>query len=304
MAEQQIFLHPLVIVNISDQFTRAVMKEKEPRVYGGIVGRQQGKRIEILHSFEFLLDENKQVNSTYILQRGRQFYRVFEGMDVLGWYVTGNTTAPRDEDMEVHQQIESLTDLVQGDTFGDTTQINFSESPLLLCLNIAPAEKSRDLPIGIYENSLSIIEGKPKSSFKAVNFTIQTTEIERIGVDHVANISRPGASLLQGHLSSMHSAIKMLSSRISLLRRYVEEVKAGKLPADPAVMRDINSICRQLPAINSNEFKVEFLSEYNDALLLTYMATLTKASVATVDMLEKFNNTYDRQGRGHRGMIF
>lgn len=92
-------------------------------------------------------------------------------------------------------QIESLTDLPQTETFGDNTQINFSESPLFLCLNTEPEDKQKDLPMKLYENSLSIVDGKPKSSFRDVQFIIQTSEIERIGVDHVANISRPGASL-------------------------------------------------------------------------------------------------------------
>jgi COP9 signalosome complex subunit 6 len=91
--------------------------------------------------------------------------------------------------------MESLPDLPQEETFGDTTQINFSESPLFLVLNTSPQDKQRDLPIQLYENSLTIVEGKPKSSFKSVSFTIQTSEIERIGVDHMANITRSGASL-------------------------------------------------------------------------------------------------------------
>jgi len=307
MSELQIFLHPVVVVNVTDQYTRSVVRQKEgARVYGCLVGRQQGRRVDVLYSFEILLDENQQVDSMFILQRGRQFYRTFEGMEVLGWYTTkqGTTEASESQDMAIHQQMESLTDLPQAETMGDTTQINFSESPLFFVLNTTPTDKQRDLPMKMYELSLAIVEGRPKSSFKSVGFTIQTSEIERIGVDHLANISRSGASLLQGHLSSVHSSIKMLHSRISILKNYLQSVKSGELQADPAVLREIMAICQQLPAIDSNEFKVEFLSEYNDALLLTYLAAMTKSSVATQEMLDKFNSTYDRHGgRHHRGMF-
>jgi len=269
-----------------------------------MVGRQQGRIVEILHSFEILLQDG-QVDSKYILQRGRQFHRTFAGLEVLGWYSSSSNTEPREGDMDIHQQMESLPDLPQEEAFGDNTQINFSESPLYLVLNAAPKDKQRDLPMKLYENSLAIIEGKPKSSFKSVPFTIQTSEIERIGVDHLANISRAGTSLLQGHLTTMHSSIKMLNNRVAILRNYLEAIKTGALPPDPTVLRDIKAICQQLPAIDSNEFKVEFLSEYNDTLLLTYLATMTKSSLATTEMLEKFNNTYDRHGGGrHRGMFW
>lgn len=58
----------------------------------------------------------------------------------------------------------------------------------------------------------------------------------------------------------MHNSIKMLNSRIAILKNYLEAVKSGQLNADPSVLRDVKSICQQLPAIDSNEFKVEFLS--------------------------------------------
>jgi len=295
----------LVVVNIADHYTRTIVRQKEDgvRALGCMVGKQQGRIVEILHSFEILLQEG-QVEPKYILQRGRQFHRTFAGLEVLGWYSSSSNTEPREDDMDIHQQMESLPDLPQEEAFGDNTQINFSESPLYLVLNSVPKDKQRDLPMKLWENSLTIVDGKPKSSFHSVPFTIQTSEIERIGVDHLANISRAGTSLLQGHLTTMHSSIKMLNSRVAILRNYLQAVQSGALPPDPAVLRDIKAICQQLPAIDSNEFKVEFLSEYNDTLLLTYLAAMTKSSLATTEMLEKFNNTYDRHGGGrHRGMF-
>eukprot|EP01126_Amoeba_proteus_P060674 TRINITY_DN8055_c0_g1_i7.p1 TRINITY_DN8055_c0_g1~~TRINITY_DN8055_c0_g1_i7.p1 ORF type:complete len:228 (-),score=38.63 TRINITY_DN8055_c0_g1_i7:355-966(-) len=197
MAELTILLHPLVVVNIADQYTRAILINTNPRVYGCLVGKQEGRKVSILHSFEILLDEKNQVNSTYILTRGRQFYRVYEGMEVLGWYATGDNTLPKEGDMDVHEQIQSLPDLPQPpeELGGDNTHINFSESPLFLCLNTTPSDNQKDLPMQLYENAIIIVEGKPRNSFSPVGFTIQTSEIERIGVDHLANISRTGTSL-------------------------------------------------------------------------------------------------------------
>eukprot|EP01126_Amoeba_proteus_P060675 TRINITY_DN8055_c0_g1_i8.p1 TRINITY_DN8055_c0_g1~~TRINITY_DN8055_c0_g1_i8.p1 ORF type:complete len:161 (-),score=21.34 TRINITY_DN8055_c0_g1_i8:75-557(-) len=155
----------------------------------------------------------------------------------------------------------------------------------------------------LYENAIIIVEGKPRNSFSPVGFTIQTSEIERIGVDHLANISRTGTSLLQGHLSTVQSSVTMLNSRILILKNYLEAVKAGTLVPDASVLRDLKSLCQQLPAIDTPEFKDEFLSEYNDALLLTYLATISKSSVALSELLEKFNDTFgDRHFRARRGM--
>ena len=50
----QLTLHPLVIINISDHFTRARTQSSEPapRVMGVLIGAQTGRQIEVANSFE------------------------------------------------------------------------------------------------------------------------------------------------------------------------------------------------------------------------------------------------------------
>lgn len=99
------------------------------------------------------------------------------------------------------------------------------------------------------------------------------------------------------HLSSMHNAIKMLNIRIKSIVKYLEAVKAGKLSADQSVLRRLSSLVNLLPAIESANFNNEFLSEYNDALLVTYLASITKTSNSMNEMIDKFNITFDRHTR-------
>jgi hypothetical protein len=47
-------LHPLVIVNIADHFTRAKVRTDASRVYGALVGVQEGRNVEIFNSFELV----------------------------------------------------------------------------------------------------------------------------------------------------------------------------------------------------------------------------------------------------------
>ena len=50
----QLTLHPLVIINISDHFTRGRCQTSSPspRVFGALIGAQSGRHIEIANSFE------------------------------------------------------------------------------------------------------------------------------------------------------------------------------------------------------------------------------------------------------------
>jgi COP9 signalosome complex subunit 6 len=284
----EIFVHPLVVVNISDHFTREkCIHKNNARVFGVLLGQQEGRRVEISNSFEMLLVDG-QIDPEFMTTRQDQFFRVFEkeSCEILGWYSTGAKIT--DGDIHIHEQLET-----------------YNESPLYLLLNnehIQNTTNQGELALTVFESIVKIVEAKPVTSFNKLTYSIATTEIERIAVDHVAHDTSGVVSQFASHATTLHQSIKMLHVRISVLKQYLEAVKAGKLPADQSLLRDINSVCQQLPAIDSGEFNEAFFTEYNDALLLTYMAAITKASSATNEMLEKFNATQDRQFR-KRGMF-
>ena len=56
MAALGLTLHPLVVINISDHFTRARCQTGGtgvlPRVFGILIGEQTGRRVEVANSFE------------------------------------------------------------------------------------------------------------------------------------------------------------------------------------------------------------------------------------------------------------
>lgn len=87
----QIDLHPLVIINISDHFTRAKVESTAPtapppRVIGALLGVQNGRNIEISNSFELVyhtLEGNIVVDTDYLKSKQEQC------MSVL--FMVGNT---------------------------------------------------------------------------------------------------------------------------------------------------------------------------------------------------------------------
>src|SRR6185312_3094797 len=103
----------------------------------------------------------------------------------------------------------------------------------------------------------------------------ETGEAERISVDHVAHLlSSSGAegSMLQAHLLGLHNAIKMLTMRVRIIVQFLEATSKGSVPPDHTLLRHVAALINQLPAIDSAKFKDDFVTEYNDALLVTYLA--------------------------------
>uniref|UniRef100_A0A8C4Q1S4 COP9 signalosome complex subunit 6 n=1 Tax=Eptatretus burgeri TaxID=7764 RepID=A0A8C4Q1S4_EPTBU len=285
-------LHPLVILNISEHWTRIRAQECRPmQVVGALIGRQEGRNIEVMNSFELLfsfVDERIIIDKEYYYTKEEQFKQVFKDLEFLGWYTTGD--APNGADIHVHKQI---------------CEIN--ESPIFLKLN--PQTKHTDLPVSVYESVIDLVNGQATMLFVELPYTLATEEAERIGVDHVARMSTTDASdgsTVAEHLHAQHSAIKMLHSRVKLVLDYINAVQAGELPVVHEVLRDACSLCQRLPVLNTSRFQADFYEQCNDVALMAYLGAITKSCNSMNQFVNKFNTLYDRQGLGRRmrGLFF
>lgn len=57
---------------------------------------------------------------------------------------------------------------------------------------------------------------------------------------------------------------------------FVDATIKGQVPKDHHILRQISAMANMLPAIDSDQFREEFLVEYNDTLLVTYLSAITK----------------------------
>ncbi|CAA7062600.1 unnamed protein product [Microthlaspi erraticum] len=297
-------LHPLVIVNISDHYTRVktqlnpppsvcssgngsnngeAMLQESPRVYGCVIGVQKGRTVEIFNSFELLYDPSSQTLDRPFLEKKQELYKkVFPEFYILGWYSTGSDA--EESDMHIHKAL-----------------MDINESPVYVLLNPAINHAQKDLPVTIYESELHVIDGIPQLIFALTSYTIETVEAERISVDHVAHLKPSdggsAATQLAAHLTGIHSAIKMLNSRIRVLYQYLAAMQKGDIPCENSLLRQVSSLLRRLPAMESERFQDNFLMEYNDKLLITYLAMITNCSSTMNEMVDKFNTAYERNTR-------
>merc|ERR1711992_414565 len=287
-------LHPLVIMNISEHWTRTKAQMGNPqKIFGALIGKQKGRNIEVMNSFELdhnTVEDKVIIDRDYYDMKEEQFKQVFADMDFLGWYSTGES--PNEDDIDVHKQI---------------CEIN--ESPLFLQLNPVSGRPA-DLPICVYESVIDIVHGETRMLFVKLGYTLATEEAERIGLDHVARISS-GSSEVQSrvseHLLVQHSAIKMLASRVALIRDYVKAVEAGELTLNHDIIREANALTARLPVLQADLFQPQFYNQCNDAALMTLMGSVQKSCNNLMQFIHKYNVLHQRQwvsGRRMRGIFF
>lgn len=167
-------------------------------------------------------------------------------------------------------------------------------------------------------------------------YRIETAEAERIAVDYV---SKPaGAQGSEGEhdavissLEGQQSAIRMLHSRIQVAHRYVasllhDSAGAGSsaangsngatLPAkrDHEALRQLKSILSSMPRDSAKDpargdadeedddgFRVHFLREYNDALLVASLSRMTQGMRTLNEYVDKFDLMQQGKGGGGGG---
>lgn len=277
-------LHPLVIMNISEHWTRVRAQLGKPtQVYGALLGRQKGRHIELCTSFEMKMndvpdDANIQdIDLEFLNTNLIQFKQVFSDFDFLGWYTTGN--APTERDIILHKQVCTI-----------------NESPVLLKLD--PFGKHTDLPVSVFESVIDIIRGDVTMLFIELEYTLATEEAERIGVDHIAKHSCSNTqvqSVVADHLSAQYSAISLLHNRIRVIYEYVKAVKDKRLvKKNNEILREIQSLCQRLPVMNSPNFYKEFYTLYNDVTWIAYLGVIMQGSNTLNQFINKFLVMYDK----------
>ncbi|OBZ91667.1 COP9 signalosome complex subunit 6 [Choanephora cucurbitarum] len=245
-----ISVHPLVLLNISDHYTRT--KLQNPSVVENVK-------------------------------------QVFPQLDFMGWYSLGST--PNETDLKLHEQASNSTNRKHRKFL----QIN--ESALFLQLDpssLVTDSGIRDFPVSIYESIFDIANERTRLAFIKAAYRVETGEAECIAVDHVAKPSTSSAdtglgNTLIAHLTTQRNAIAMLHTRIQFLLRYLQDTESSQIPMDHDIVRQISSLCRRSPILEKKAFETQFSTEYDDVLLVAYLATITKGLNTVNDLVDKLN---------------
>lgn len=164
----EVELHPLVILSISDQFTRARLTApadgRPVRVVGVLLGvqKQNGAHVELTNSFDMIATFDPStgalvsVDEEFLAARQQAFATVFPDTTVVGWYQTGDAVSP--EDIAVLSRA-----LAQ-----------YVETPLVALLDASRAysDETSDIPLKVFESELSGDSTSPNLLLKQVPYHV------------------------------------------------------------------------------------------------------------------------------------
>eukprot|EP00486_Rosalina_sp_Unknown_P007145 CAMPEP_0201572712 /NCGR_PEP_ID=MMETSP0190_2-20130828/16139_1 /ASSEMBLY_ACC=CAM_ASM_000263 /TAXON_ID=37353 /ORGANISM="Rosalina sp." /LENGTH=303 /DNA_ID=CAMNT_0047998823 /DNA_START=84 /DNA_END=995 /DNA_ORIENTATION=- len=294
----QIFIHPLVIMNIADHQARTVAEsgkydpKNPPRVLGAVFGMQLNQRVEIFSSVElpFSLDDEKQIRiDDDAFAEDKDLYgQIYPDHELLGWYATSASSKIESTDMPFHKRFTE-----------------YNESPLYLRMDPKVRSDAKALPITVYRSELKQEKDQNRTVFVELPYKVVSDPAERLTTDHIIqdkDIPTKGSAVVPAY-DTLKRALISLRVRIAVCVDYLDSLEKGKDTPNLEILRSIESVCSRLPIMTNDKFNADFFNEMSNGMMMTYLASMTKAAAKVNSMLDLYDNMMDGSGRGpRRGM--
>ena len=304
---RKIHVHPLSITSICDHFTRVQMggsqlKKNDP-VVGLIFGVQNGLDVQIMDGTDAVYDV---VDGKVVLDMEANFPDVnnpdpenksnkmdlfvapFESInyELLGWY------AVSDQNSVVPEWCHEVHALVR----------KVNEAPLLFLLNSDHDPDSKQLPLSIFESEEQTVPdtGGVTTSFVALKFKLETTQMEKIAVDKITKQDAgSGVSVVEVQNQSLVTSLDILRTKIGVIIDCLKSMQSQPSHMiDHDLLRAGSKICQQIPAVDSSKFDDFFKTELADSLMTTYLSANTKTCSIVTEVNDLYVRSYVERAGG------
>mmetsp|Transcript_19118 Transcript_19118/g.30400 ORF Transcript_19118/g.30400 Transcript_19118/m.30400 type:complete len:300 (-) Transcript_19118:126-1025(-) len=291
----QIIVHPLVIMNIADHQARQVAEigkydpKNPPRVLGAVFGVQVNQKVEIMSSLElpYSFDDEKQIriDDDAFAEDTDLYKQIYPEHELLGWYATSSRI--ESVDMPFHKRFTE-----------------YNESPLYLRMDPKVRTDAKALPVSVYRSELRQEKNTNRTVFVELTYTVVSDPAERLTTDHIIqdkDIPTKGSAAVPAY-DELKNALLALRARIAVLVDYLDHIEKGKEAANLQILRSIESVCNRIPLNTNDKFSEDFYDEMSNGMMMTYLASMSKAAVKVNDMLDLYDNMMDGGRGGPRRM--
>nr|CAG4644092.1 EOG090X08WI [Lepidurus arcticus] len=269
-----VVVHPLVLLSVVDHFTRMGKVGNQKRVVGVLLGCMRGKGVlDISNSFAVPFDEDDKDKSVWFLDHdylehmATMFKKVNAKEKVVGWYHTGPKLHPNDV---------AVNELIR----------RYCPNSVLVVVDAEPRDMG--LPTEAYRAVEEVHDdGTPTSkTFEHLPSEIGAEEAEEVGVEHLLRDVKDttAGSLAQritGQLLGLHGLLK----QVKHIHEYLDQVVAGKLPVNHAIVYKLQDIFNLIPDVTHPTFVKALHTRTNDQLLVVYLASLTRSIIALHNLI-------------------
>ncbi|CAB9527752.1 signalosome complex subunit 6 [Seminavis robusta] len=335
-AKQKVSVHPLAIVNMSDQYTRitcggSALSKDDPVVgllFGQMIKTEDDLSIlKVVDADDIPTDRSETAKTQISLH-----HAVFPLHDVVGWYRVGNSEEPTANDLRLTQELKAHYQKPDQPFFFSLLHVRSSPNN-----NNGNNNKEKDdmknddeLPLNLYE--IQNIHDASEVLVGVDNWSLETSEAERIAVERVVreqpqqdikasnnsndtnNEELPTqASPYVNYMTSVEHSLQAMQDRIKVIMDYLESMGKGEIPPNPSLMRQIEGLILQLGPLQAslesnsnnrnsqdNPYQLQQSMSDEDAELFSHLAAVAKAVQSVHSYTEKFRTLHENRPTGGR----
>jgi len=255
-------VHPVVLFSVVDSFERR--NEGATRVIGTLLGSYDKGSVEITNSF--CVPHNESEDEVAVdLEFAKNMYELHKKVNptevIVGWYATGS---------EVKEQSVLIHDYYTRET---TQPIHLTVDTTLQGSHMG-IKAYVSTPMGVPNKTVGTM-------FTPLPSEIVAYDAESVGV-HMTNRGRSVQKRsieFSPDLDQVSTASRQILETLDTVITYVDDVLAGKLPADNTIGRSLLGLVHCVPQMDAAEFEEMLNSNMKDLLTVVYLSQLTKTQL-------------------------
>ena len=176
---------------------------------------------------------------------------------------------------------------------------SYCADPVFLLINQSALSDSDELPLCIYMTDKTA-HGGQTVSFKQSHFFIETSEVEKVAVDHITKSTPvPGLSALEVKNQSTLTSLRILDNKVSTIVETLRAMQDGRIPMNHALLRQAAKICQSLPPVDGLALCEGVTEEVTNSLMITYLSAATRTAGQLEKVADVYNSLYSDRGMPH-----
>lgn len=217
------------------------------------------------------------VDHIYHEQMYTMFRKINAKEKIVGWYSSGPKI--KKNDIEIHEKFR-----------------DYNSNPVFVVIKVQENET-----LGIPTEAYCAIEevneeGKLDKNFIHIPSSIDASEAEQVGVEHLLrDIKDVSIGDLSKQISDKVMGLKALNVKITEMKEYFDDVLDGKYPVNTEIVENLQDIFNLMPNLDFESIIKSFSVKTNDYMHMTYVCSLIRACIGVHNLINNKVAIIDRE---------
>jgi len=186
---------------------------------------------------------------------------------IVGWYSSGPKI--KKNDIEINEKFR-----------------DYNTNPVFVVIKVHESE-TLGIPTEAYCSVEEVNEeGQLEKNFVHIPSSIDATEAEQVGVEHLLrDIKDVSIGDLSKQISDKIMGLKALRAKIQEMKEYLDDIMAGKYPVNNEIIENLQDIFNLMPNLDFESVIKSFNMKTNDYMHMIYVCSLIRSCIGVHNLI-------------------